>query len=198
MIFDKDYYEDVDFSDIDSLPESIGRVRFVRCRFNGLSFIDTKLLGTIFEDCSLNFTRISGTLDRCAFTNCSFRYANLLGAHFDGCKMTGSTLSDISQSGFLITGGDWSYTELSKVRIKKHNVGDVNFTCANLFDCSFESCNLRGARFTNAVVNGLCLKNSNISGAQFEFVNFGQINFKGCTADFDFAVMFTRAHGIRI
>ena len=97
-----------------------------------------------------------------------------------------------------ILGGDWSYTELAKLRMKKVKLGAVNFTGANLFDCRLEGCDLTGARFDNAIVNQLVLRNSNISGASFSFVNFAAIDFKGCTADLDFAVSFTRAHGIRV
>lgn len=198
MIFDQDHYADEDFSDIDSLPDSIGRVRFERCRFNGLSFTETVLTGTSFTECSFDFTRISGDIEKCAFLNCTFRYANLLGARFDGCKMTGSNLADLTNAGYTILGGDWSYTELAKLRMKKVKAGAVNFTGANLFDCRLEGCELSGARFDNAIVNQLVLRNSNISGASFSFVNFAAIDFKGCTADLDFSVSFTRAHGIRV
>lgn len=198
MIFDRDYYENEDFSDIDELPEKLGRIRFVNCRFNGLTFVYTELVGTYFDRCSFDLTRISGKLQKCAFVNCSFRYANLLGAEFDGCKLTGSDFSEASDCGFRITGGDWSYTQIKGVKIKKHAIGDVNFTCANLSDCRFEGCDLHGARFNNAVMERVCLKNSDISGAQFDFVNFGEIDFKGCSADLDFAIAFTRAHGIKV
>ncbi|MCI8388310.1 MAG: pentapeptide repeat-containing protein [Clostridiales bacterium] len=191
-------YSNENFSDIEVMPEKLGRVRFTDCRFNSLSFLDTVLDGTVFENCSFDFTRIGGKLNHCAFLNCSFRYANLLGAEFDGCKMTGSNLAELTNPGYLISGGDWSYTEIAKLAIKKHDLGSVNFTGANLFECRFEGCRLGGVRFDNAVVNRMSLKNSDIAGTSFAFVNMGQIDFKGCTADLDFAVAFTRAHGIKV
>lgn len=186
-----------DFSD-SSLPGLIEGQRFSGCRFNGLDFLETELRGDVFEDCSFDFVRLGGRIERCAFLNCSFRYANLLGAEFDGCKMTGSYLAGLTTAGYLISGGDWSYTELAGLTIKKRDLSRVNFTGANLFDCRFEDCELSGARFDNSVVNRLSLKGSRLDGASFAFVNLGQIDFKGCSADLDFAVMFTRAHGIKI
>ena len=123
---------ELDFSDADIMPEYLGHVCFRSCRFNSLSFLDTVLDHTVFEDCSLDFTRIGDRIDGCAFLNCSFRYANLLGAEFVGCKMTGSDLSELGESSFLIQGGDWSYTLLSKLKIKKHDLDGVSFASANL------------------------------------------------------------------
>lgn len=187
-----------DFSEITRVPDSLDGMRFTDCRFNSLDFLETTLNRTVFERCSFDFTRIGVKMTRCAFLNCSFRYANLLGAMFDECKMTGSYLSEASNSGYDIKGGDWSYTEISKLRLKKSDLSGANFTCANLFDCRFEKCDLSGAKFDNAVINSLSLKDSKLYGASFAFVNFGQINFKNCEADIDFAVTFTRAHGIKI
>ena len=110
--------DELDFSDVGELPEYLGHVRFRSCRFNSLSFLDTVLDHTVFEDCSLDFARIGDKIDGCAFLNCSFRYANLLGAQFVGCKMTGSDLSELGESSYSIQGGDWSYTLLSKLKIK--------------------------------------------------------------------------------
>ena len=195
MMFDKPIYEREDFTDLDSLPETIERTRFVDCRFNGLSFADTRLRGAVFERCSFDGARISGTVETCAFLNCSFRYANLLGAEFDGCKMTGSIVGD---GGYSIIGGDWSYTTLTGLRMKKRKPGAVNFTGASMFDCRFESCDLAGSKFDNVIADKLDLRNSDISGASFAACNFASISFKGCTADLEFAILFTRAHGIKI
>ncbi|MBQ8508856.1 MAG: pentapeptide repeat-containing protein [Clostridia bacterium] len=195
---DRTLWEGCDFSDVDALPEGLERVRFIDCRFNGLSFLDTTMAGCQFEGCSFDFTRLGGVIDRCALTNCSFRYANLLGAEFTDCKLTGSNLSELSNPGFLISGGDWSYTALAKIRMKKRDLSGVNFTGANLFDCRFEGCKLADVRFDNAVISQLSLKNSDLRGASFAFVNMDAIDFKGCTGDLDFAVAYTRAHGIKI
>ena len=67
--------------------------------------------------------------------------------------MTGSDLSELGESSYSIQGGDWSYTLLSKLKIKKRNLDKVSFASANLYDCSFENCDLRGVRFDNAIVN---------------------------------------------
>ena len=191
-------YTGVDFSEIQEIPEIIARQRFSDCRFNSLSFLETRLDGAVFERCQFDFTRIGGNILRCAFLNCSFRYANLLSAEFDGCKMTGSNLADVTNAGYIIRGGDWSYTELAKIRMKRRDLDSANFTGANLFDCRFENCDLSDVRFDNAVVNSLDLKGSKLYGASFAFVNFGQVNFRGCEADVDFAIAFARANGIKI
>ncbi len=187
-----------DFSDI-PLPERMEKVRFTDCRFNSQSFIETDLIGTVFDACSLDFTRLGGAaIEKCAFLNCTFRYANLLGASFEGCKMTGSDLSELSNGAFSIVGGDWSFTSLRGLRIKKRDLAGANFSSANLFDCRFEACRLADCRFDNAIVNQLSLKKSDIRGASFDFVNLDAIDFSGCTANLDFAIAYTRAHGIRI
>lgn len=189
---------ELDFSDVIALPEYLGHVRFRSCRFNSLSFLETVLDHTVFEDCSLDFTRIGDKIDGCAFLNCSFRYANLLGAQFVGCKMTGSDLSELGESSFLIQGGDWSYTLLSKLKIKKHDLDGVSFASANLYDCSFENCDLRGVRFDNAVVNRVSLRGSDIRGISITGVNIAQIDLKGCIADLEFCAAFAAAHGIKL
>lgn len=198
MPFEYDIYENEDFSELSGLPERLGRIRFINCRFNGLAFSDTELCGTYFDRCSFDFARLSGKIENCAFVNCTFRYANLLGTDFIDCKMTGSDLSSVSGAGFYLTGGDWSYTALSRVRIKKHRMGSVNFSNANLFDCTFESCDLTGSDFSGAMCEKLSLKNSDISGTDFTRVPLAGIDFRGCRADIGFAVMFARAHGIKI
>lgn len=187
-----------DFSELDSMPEKLEGKRFTECRFNSLSFAETSLSGCMFDRCSFDFTRISGVIERCAFVNCSFRYANLLGAEFVGCKLTGSNLAELTNSAFLINGGDWSYTELAKLRMKKQDLGGVSFVGASLFDCRFEACRLDGVRFDSAIVNSLSLKNSDLCGASFDLVNLAQIDFKGCLADLDFCVSFARASGIMV
>jgi fluoroquinolone resistance protein len=191
-------YSFTDFSNVKAMPEKIGRVKFEDCRFNSLSFLETELCGTVFERCSFDFTRIGGRIDRCAFLNCSFRYANLLAAEFIGCKMTGSYLADLTNPFFSISGGEWSYTEIAKLAMKNQDLGGVNFTGANLFKCRFENCRLAGVRFDNAVVNRLSLRNSDLRKTSFAFVNMGQIDFKGCTADIEFCIAFARANGIRV
>lgn len=190
--------EELDFSDIVELPERLGHVRFRGCRFNSLSFIDTTLDHTVFENCSFDFTRIGGRIDGCAFLNCTFRYANLLGAEFVGCKMTGSDLSEVGNTAYTITGGDWSYTLLSKLKLKKHDLEGVSFASANLYDCSFENCRLQGVRFDNAIVNHISLRGSDIRGMSIDFVNIAQMDFKGCTADLEFCAAFAIAHGIKL
>ena len=146
-----------DFSEETDLPERLERLRFTDCRFNSLSFAETELVSCVFENCSFDFTKICGKIDKCAFLNCSFNYADLLGAEFAGCKMTGSDLSKLSDAGFSVSGGDFSYTLLSKLILRKNDLSDVNFTGANIFDCRFENCKLSGARFDNAVISGLSL-----------------------------------------
>ncbi len=188
----------LDFSDADAMPEYLSHVRFRSCRFNSLSFLDTVLDHTVFEDCSLDFTRIGDRIDGCAFLNCSFYYANLLGAEFVGCKMTGSDLSELGESSFLIQGGDWSYTLLSKLKIKKHDLDGVSFASANLYDCSFENCDLRGVRFDNAIVNRVSLRGSDIRGISISGVNIAQLDLKGCIADLEFCAAFAAAHGIKL
>ena len=190
--------DELDFSDVNELPEYLGHVRFRSCRFNSLSFLDTVLDHTVFEDCSLDFTRIGDKIDGCAFLNCSFYYANLLGAQFVGCKMTGSDLSELGESSYSIQGGDWSYTLLSKLKIKKHDLDGVSFASANLYDCSFENCDLRGVRFDNAIVNRVSLRGSDIRGISISGVNIAQLDLKGCIADLEFCAAFAAAHGIKL
>ena len=190
--------DELDFSDVGELPEYLGHVRFRSCRFKSLSFLDTVLDHTVFEDCSFDFSRIGDRIDGCAFLNCSFRYANLLGAQFVGCKMTGSVLSELGESSYSIQGGDWSYTLLSKLKIKKRNLDGVSFASANLYDCSFENCDLRGVRFDNAIVNRVSLRGSDIRGMTIAFCNIAGFDFHGCTADIEFCVGFAEAHGIRL
>ena len=189
---------ELDFSDVIALPEYLGHVRFRSCRFNSLSFLETVLDHTVFEDCSLDFSRIGDRIDGCAFLNCSFRYANLLGAQFVGCKMTGSDLSELGEASYLIRGGDWSYTLLSKLKIKKHDLDGASFASANLYDCSFENCDLRGVRFDNAIVNRVSLRGSDIRGISISGVNIAQIDLKGCIADLEFCAAFAAAHGIKL
>lgn len=191
-------YIDTDFSQVETMPEKLGRVKFEGCRFNSLSFLETELCGTIFDRCSFDFTRIGGKIDKCAFLNCSFRYANLLAAEFEGCKMTGSYLAELTNSSFSISGGDWSYTEIAKLVLKNQDLSGVNFTGSNLFDCRFEGCVLSGVRFDNAVVNRLSLRKSDVRGTSFAFVNMGQVDFKSCSADIEFCVAYARANGIRV
>ena len=197
MIENRDYSGE-DFSNETEMPERLERARFTDCRFNSLSFAETKLDRCIFENCSFDFTKLCGVIDGCAFLNCTFRFANLLGTDFIGCKMTGSDLSQPSDPGFSIEGGDWSYTLVSKLVIKKRDLGKVNFTGANLFDCRFENCRLSGVKFDNAVINKLSLRNSDIREASFAMVNLAQIDFKGCIADLDFCVTFAKAAGIKV
>lgn len=187
-----------DFSDEAALPERLCHLRFSDCKFNSLSFAETELCGCVFENCSFDFTKLCGRIEKCAFLNCSFHYADLLGADFVGCKMTGSDLSKPSDAGFSLEGGDWSYTILSKLVLKKRDLSGVNFTGANIFDCRFEGCKLDGTKFDNSVINKLSLKNSDIRGASFEMVNLAQIDFRGCIADLDFCVTFARAAGIKV
>lgn len=189
---------ELDFSDVIALPEYLGHVCFRSCRFNSLSFLETVLDHTVFEDCSFDFSRIGDRIDGCAFLNCSFRYANLLGAQFVGCKMTGSDLSELGEASYLIQGGDWSYTLLSKLKIKKHDLDGVSFASANLYDCSFENCDLRGVRFDNAIVNRVSLRGSDIRGISISGVNIAQLDLKGCIADLEFCAAFAAAHGIKL
>lgn len=197
MIENRDY-TGKDFSNENEMPEKLSRVRFTDCMFNSLSFADTELDGCVFEHCTFDFAKLCGNIERCAFLNCSFRFADLLGAEFIGCKLTGSDLSQLSDSGFTMCSGDWSYTLLSKVVIKKQDLGGVNFTGSNLFECRFEGCKLGGVRFDNSVITRLSLKNSDIREASFGMVDLSQIDFKGCTADLDFCVTFARAAGIKV
>lgn len=189
---------ELDFSDVIALPEYLGHVCFRSCRFNSLSFLETVLDHTVFEDCSFDFSRIGDRIDGCAFLNCSFRYANLLGAQFVGCKMTGSDLSELGEASYSIQGGDWSYTLLSKLKIKKRDLDGVSFASANLYDCSFENCGLRGVRFDNAIVNRVSLRGSDIRGISIAHVNIAQLDLRGCTADLEFCAAFAAAHGIKL
>lgn len=197
MIEDREYFCE-DFSNENEMPERLEKARFIDCRFNSLSFADTELFGCVFENCSFDFTKLCGKIEKCAFLNCSFRFADLLGAEFVGCKLTGSDMSKLSDSGFLISGGDWSYTILSKVTIKKHDLSNINFTGANIFECRFEDCKLSGTKFDNAVINSLSLKGSDIREVSFEMVNLAAIDFKNCIADLEFCIQFARAAGIKI
>ncbi len=187
-----------DFSNEDEMPERIERAHFTDCRFNSLSFTETELLACVFENCSFDFTKLCGRIEKCAFLNCSFNFADLLGAEFVGCKLTGSDLSKLSDSGFSICGGDWSYTLLSRLRIKKRDLSGVNFSGANIFDCKLEDCKLIGASFDNAVISELSLKGSDIREASFQMVNLARIDFKRCTADLEFCIQFASAAGIKI
>ena len=187
-----------DFSEETDLPERLERLRFTDCRFNSLSFAETELVSCVFENCSFDFAKICGKIEKCAFLNCSFRYAYLLCAEFVGCKMTGLDLSKLSDAGFSVSGGDFSYTLLSKLILRKNDLSDVNFTGANIFDCRFENCKLSGAKFDSTVISGLSLKNSDIRGASFSMTDLSRIDFKGAVADLDFCVTFARAHGIKV
>lgn len=191
-------YTNKDFTNETELPEILEKSHFVKCNFSSLSFANTQLKGCVFDNCRFDFTKICGNIEKCAFLNCSFRFADLLGTHFISCKMTGSDLSVLSDAGFSIDGGDWSYTMLSKVHLKKLDLSNINFTGSNIFDCKFENCKLNGTKFDNSFINKLSLKGSDIRETSFNMVNLAQIDFKDCIADLDFCIHFARAAGIKI
>jgi len=180
MIFDRDSYENEDFSRQEIEMEDITQKKFTNCSFRWTDFTEVAVFyGCTFDTCDFSSARLNGVeMKNCAFLTCRLSGATFFAVKLENCKMMGSDLTNTDCALLQIEGGDWSYTNLRKLSFQKQNLCGIKFVGADLSDCRFNQCKMNDCEFDDAIVHETSFYKSDIRNSSIARLNLFEISFK--------------------
>lgn len=188
-VFEKNLYENEDFSNCVITVEFLDKKKFSNCKFNSVDFTDVDTISScVFDSCDFASADFNGIeIVNCAFLLCEFKFTNFFMTKLEECKMTGSSLL-LAKSLTEITGGDWSYTDMRSLKFSRHEFSRTIFTGADLSGCQFERCKFRECDFDDAIVHDTNFSGSDIRMSSFNNVNFEEADFRNSKVDLQLCV----------
>lgn len=97
----------------------------------------------------------------------------------------------------IISGGDWSYTDLREISFGRLELTGVNFEGAQLNHCQMARSSFRRCNFNHAWMTGVNLEGSDVRGSTLEGVDLKGIRFRNTKIDLEQAVALAAALGAR-
>ena len=144
------YFEEVDFKDLDFAKKPLSTGDYDGCTFTACNLAGADLSGFNFMDCE--------------FTGCNFSLAKLVktglkGVRFKDCKLVGLRFDDCSEFNFEVRFegctlhlSSFYSRQLKKTVFKNCLLHETDFTDANLSGATFDQCDLHLAVFENTML----------------------------------------------
>jgi uncharacterized protein YjbI with pentapeptide repeats len=173
--------EDGSFSDGTFSGERFSDLRFVGARFANMEVTDC-----IFENCTLEDCRF----DSCTISSCEFSSCTIVNPRTAHCAMTAAGFRDSQLVGIQwsvlandVFSGPIEYLIDTLVKYGVFDVMDLakmDFTRAELAECSFNNCDLREANLRAAQLSGTQFANCDLRKADFRFAQGYHVDAPSC------------------
>lgn len=130
-----------------------------------------------------------------SLANCTFSYTYLFMARIEKCRLIGSSFANADLTGVVITGGDWSWSNLRQQTLKELDLRDMKLVEADLSGADLTKTDLRDSDLTRANFSGAKLLETDLRGAKLTGADLRTADLKGARMDISQAVYLAQSYG---
>ncbi len=127
---------------------NLSMVKTIKTSFNGVSFLECKILGVNFENCSDFLFKVD--FNKCALNFSSFYKRNLRKTSFDNC-----TLQETDFTGADLTGASFGHCDLLNAKFEQTSLEKADLRSAVNYSIDPEINRIRKAKFSLQGITGL-------------------------------------------
>jgi len=147
---ERKYIQDEKFDKTNFSKEALEIADYENCSFINCDVSNNNLSGSHFIECTFTGCNLSTTkLNTTAFRDCIFKDCKLMGLQFSICD---DFLFTATFENCLLNFSSFYKMKLKRIVFKNCNLGEVDFTGADLSASLFHHCDLAKALFENSIL----------------------------------------------
>jgi len=140
--------------------------RFSEIAFIDVDFMEVKSHTAWFADCTFTSCRFNCSVhDGSGFVNCTFTQCSFFDSTFTQCKLLGSAFRRCTFGAFTITGGDWSFVDLTEADLIGSTITGVRMREIDLTGAQCSRATVRNVDLSGALLGGTNLSGTDLRGS---------------------------------